>query len=136
MNSNGQVQWIGGPHHPTEDDGDLTLYYSKKIAKTFLLIMIIANCHFTKATLFLKKVKLITPKSNAERPKMVKGKKVLHQLIEEEERVNEISLECKERSKHYTVRLIVILKDYKNLFMKIRLNMTVWCNMPLQSITS
>ena len=90
VNSNGQIQWIRGPHCPNEYNGNLILYYGKKIAKSFLLITIIADCQFMKAAPFLKKVKLITPKSNAERPKMVKDKKVLYQLIEEEERVNEI----------------------------------------------
>jgi hypothetical protein len=41
-------------------------------------------------TLYFKQIKLITPKSHAGRPKMVKKKKIKIQLTKNEKKINEI----------------------------------------------
>jgi hypothetical protein len=86
----GRTQFVGGPHWPTEYDGDLTIHYAMKIDSLFSGTTMIGDNHFRKATSYFKQIELITPKSHAGRPKMVKGKKVKIQLTKDEEKVNEI----------------------------------------------
>jgi hypothetical protein len=61
-----------------------------KIDFFFFGTTMIKDNYFWKVISYFKQIKLITPKSHASRPKMVKRKKVKIQLTKNEKKMNEI----------------------------------------------
>jgi len=87
-NAKAQTLFISGPWSPKKYDGEILTYEAQKLDALFPNMTMIGDNHFRSATDFLKKITLITNKSAAGRPKIVKKKKVKHKLSEEDERRN------------------------------------------------
>ena len=97
-----RFQFIGGPHYPKHYDADLLIYYASQLDDSFEGAKAVADFAFRKAEHFLKKVSLITPTTEAGRPKKdpITGKKRKRELMEEEKLDNKNIREVRSTVEH------------------------------------